>query len=960
MKIRVGASLIVCMLCVSMYGAAGSVFSKANFEDADIISSVYTSNIKSNVDALETTVYKYLSMDANSYKSCEQTQMDICLPWMDVNIDSLLEWWVRLEYNGQTFDKQVEISIGDFSEKFLKHPEYGEILYFDIDSDPADDVEVIVGFYWSVIRYPDGTDARSLESRFRVRQMPDGGIEDEDGELEVWSDLRVNYALINTPGKSKSLPHDLSDFRDVTNEDYQPGFFLKQFIEKLENRKVNERFTMLGNIFKKILSNFVEGIEDATSNNANAAPLTSDDDYISIGSGYRSPEGQKIPLLVEKRFSFAKSLSWSWKDGNLFNPTVFQHKMDPGGTDPIELLYGFQAYDGTSDKVQYDIAFSVEFDPAVYLITKFVPTDGLVYYYFDQKSYSGETKVTFSADILKGSGEDVPSLSLTFDRIDNNLARSGRWLMFDLDLINGDLLGGGFHYKASHKHSVAIEVNAFGFEEKVKMDGLPTSIDFGWDVDLDLNIVGWNNIVFGGGIELDMNGIIDGLTIYYPKSESSDTEESDVTFIEINDIPSIDLDARASLDANIIGLLTVKPSITMNLDMSSSPGEINVYYPKPDPNNDPDSVFINIPDGSIPSKVELGAEAIVNVDIENLLNPSNYVYGRIWHDCDKNMDEICVYLPNFAYDLDENVIPLFKVTDIPADASAEGKLNWGTLSGHALATRGYIGGFDPIEVNLEYGGFEIYNKLEIREGYISTSFKIAENGYFNFDTSNKILGNTLRVSSSGEDISLKRLELVVDEVSADNLQADWDIDTSGEQPKINNLDFNGFIDTIKGLHFNLNLEGKSSSLDFDWVTGQAGYVELDFHQDDPIRLDFNLDDQAEGVDFHGHVELTNNPHFDLIWDWKQGDSYDDPGYFKINENTNEEIIEEMYLYFTYQDMWGAETSLSNAGVYVCIEWYWYNLLLYIWPVIDVYGDVDLNLLLNGEWYYNVEDWINPP
>jgi len=68
----------------------------------------------------------------------------------------------------------------------------------------------------------------------------------------------------------------------------------------------------------------------------------------------------------------------------------------------------------------------------------------------------------------------------------------------------------------------------------------------------------------------------------------------------------------------------------------------------------------------------------------------------------------------------------------------------------------------------------------------------------------------------------------------------------------------------------------------------------------------------------------------------------------------------MNLYFTYQDIWGAEASLSNAGIYVCVEWYRYNLLLYIWPVIDVYGDADLNLLLNGEWYYNVEDWINPP
>jgi len=125
MKRRVGAILIVCMLCVSISGAVGSVFSKPNFEDAGVISSVYTANMKSSVDALETTVNKYLNMDANNYKPCEQTQRTIALPWMNFNGDSLIEWWVRLEYNGQTFDKKVDISIGDFSEKFLKHPEYG-------------------------------------------------------------------------------------------------------------------------------------------------------------------------------------------------------------------------------------------------------------------------------------------------------------------------------------------------------------------------------------------------------------------------------------------------------------------------------------------------------------------------------------------------------------------------------------------------------------------------------------------------------------------------------------------------------------------------------------------------------------------------------------------------------------------------------------------------------------------
>ncbi len=192
--------------------------------------------------------------------------------------------------------------------------------------------------------------------------------------------------------------------------------------------------------------------------------------------------------------------------------------------------------------------------------------------------------------------------------------------MFDLDIINSDLLGGGFHYRASHKHNIGIEINALGFEEKVKMNGIPTSIDFGWDVDLNFVVAGPNmiDVVFGGDIELNMNSDIDELTIFYPKSNPSD---EDVTFIEISDIPSIDLEARASLYANRIGLLTVRPGVAVNLDMSSNLGEISIYYPKTDPNSDPDSVFINIPKDSIPSSVELGAETIVNVDLENILNP---------------------------------------------------------------------------------------------------------------------------------------------------------------------------------------------------------------------------------------------------------------------------------------------------------------------------------------------------
>ena len=89
MKVRVGVILIVFMLCVSMFGAVGSVFSKPSFEGTGAISSVYISNMKSSIDTLETTVNKYLNMDANNYEPCERTQSTIALPWMNLN-NSLL------------------------------------------------------------------------------------------------------------------------------------------------------------------------------------------------------------------------------------------------------------------------------------------------------------------------------------------------------------------------------------------------------------------------------------------------------------------------------------------------------------------------------------------------------------------------------------------------------------------------------------------------------------------------------------------------------------------------------------------------------------------------------------------------------------------------------------------------------------------------------------------------------
>ncbi|MGC9385092.1 MAG: hypothetical protein ACP5D6_10875, partial [Kosmotogaceae bacterium] len=166
--------IAICMLCISMSGA-GAINKENNVKNI----SISEKDIEIDNDLAE-TFSKYLPK--------QQPKKDIDLPWIKSNT-GLLEWWVRLEYNGEAFQEQVPVNINDFQEKFLKHPEYGEHIFFDVDDDPEDDIEVIVGFYWSIIKDADGNDVKSLEKRFRVRQLETGDyVDDPNGELEVWSE----------------------------------------------------------------------------------------------------------------------------------------------------------------------------------------------------------------------------------------------------------------------------------------------------------------------------------------------------------------------------------------------------------------------------------------------------------------------------------------------------------------------------------------------------------------------------------------------------------------------------------------------------------------------------------------------------------------------------------------------------------------------------------------------------
>ena len=159
--------------------------------------------------------------------------------------------------------------------------------------------------------------------------------------------------------------------------------------------------TNIGNsLFQQVLENTRTNPSYTTYQNqptSASKTLVADDDYFAVGVGYRTAPGDRIPQYVEKRFAFAKD--------NIFSPAIFQQimKTEPSGVDPLELLYGFQAYNGRTKTLKYDIAFSVQFSPFVTLTTQFIPLGGYIYYHFDTDSqHDSQTKITYSSDIHVG------------------------------------------------------------------------------------------------------------------------------------------------------------------------------------------------------------------------------------------------------------------------------------------------------------------------------------------------------------------------------------------------------------------------------------------------------------------------------------------------------------------------------------------------------------------------------
>jgi hypothetical protein len=933
--------ILIWMLCIGMSGIATSLAISPKSKETKVSSGIFQAVEKTSSSAMENlkkSVYKYLNMDENIYGSQEHVQSSINMPWI-CPTSNIFEWWVRLKYNGETFEKQLDVSINDFQQKFLKHPYYCEDVFFNVDNDPEDDIKVSFGFYWeTILNIKTNVEHKSLEDMVRVRQINNGPSDIYAG-LEVWSEIHVNWGLVgesSVDGYISSQSYQVPGSQQMIPQSIKSCSLFTQFMEQIIGQRTNIGFGPLQNPMGGTLVN-------SRRNNVqsqpvqNPEPLPADNDYFAVGVGYRTAPGDRIPQYVEKRFAFAKE--------NLFSPTIFQQvmKTEPSGVDPLELLYGFQAYNGTTNTLKYDVAFSVGFSPFVTLTTQFIPLGGYIYYNFDTGSeYNNEIKITYSSDIHVGGGDGV-SLSLVFNKIDNNMAHAGKWMSFALRKDPH-----GFDYEASGIFNVALIVDSPWFSQKVKINGLPKTVSYEWKIFDDFEVTFVQGELFyvnvRGYADVTMSSPINEIIVYYPKLK--DPNEPDVAFLKVNNIPSSRrLEASATLDIQNGSMLRIDANGYVDLTKSGSLGDITVYYPKADP-EDPDVVLMKVPAGSINSQ-RVSAEATLYVDLDNFNNTNNYVYGKIQRQADSNFNEMDFYLPNVA-------TPIVQITDIPANAYATGTFWWNQLKGFGRADRSSASqNPDPVHFNLEFDTLTLSDVFSIGDGHVQTDFKIAEDGYFKFDTSHDILGNEFSVGNSATGNSFA---IGASTVSAQNFEAAWGLDTSGPQIEVDTLALTGTLNALNDFDVAIALDGENVDFTGDWSIGETGGFSIDLQQNADVRIDLiNLDNASGLFDLDGYVILSSNLHYDMSWKWKQGESLEDPGYFKINEGTNEPNLKEIGLYFTYkdgsgQDKWGVDATLTNFALYICVEWYYQN-GFHIWPVIEVSGQLDLDLLLNYNWYH---------
>lgn len=918
--------LIASMLCLSMPSIVSERISN-DLEDDIVIVEQSTDTL----EVLTNTVTKYLNMDEDLYEP-ELNDETYCPSQPLLGGNEIFGLWINIVYNGKSFQQRVPINPQTIKGK-LTDPKYRTPISFDVDGDSEIDLETGFGFF----RYgideimADGTTKNhpAWATAFDFMQIGEG-LDDQLGDLVVWQEFHINLDILTSRTRDRS---ESTIFLKIL-ERFKPGFFLRELLERLVER--GSHFALLQNLLNRLKGLFADEEQKDENEEYRIGALGADKDYLVTRIGWRSPAGEKIPIRYEKKFAVGKK--------NIFRPIIFQKEMNPYDVISIasnDVMFGFQVFREGMSSPTYDVNFSVNFDPAVYTVAQFIPREGKVTYYYHDVGPGNPLDITFSSNILKGGDQEEEkegtlSLTLHIDSPDA-VAGEGKWMSFEPEiLLDGSPLGGKLIYAASHKFKVGIIANSPRFEEKVEFNGIPKSVVFKWGVDVEITVVKDEIVQAGveGFVGLDMSSDFDDITIYYPKS---DPETPDVTCFQVCDIPSSrELRAGASLSLDNGSLVKLDIGGFVSHDMSSSLGDITLFWPKADP-YDPDMPMVHVPGGSFSNHGKISAEATLNIDLDDFKNPENYIYGKVARESNSNFGEIGFYLPNVE-------IPIVKVSDVPANAYAKGKFLWNKLEGHGRAERTSSGAPDPIQFYLEFDTLTLSNVLEIGDGHIQTDFHINKNGFFNLDTSSDVLGTTFKVRNSDTDNSL---EINVDTVSAEDFRSAWAIDNSGEELVIDDLELSGGLKVFENFGIDLCLDGKDIDFTGTWDAGDEGGFEIDFYQEEPTTIDIDLSNVSENFDLYGSVTVSDQIHFDLSWKWGEA------GHFYINDNTNDANIKSIELYATYQDQFGIDVKIADVSLYFHIDWikdpdwwrpYWY--LEY-----NVGGEIDhIDLLWYGTWY----------
>lgn len=922
--------IVVLLLCVSMSNSFASVniFSNSGEINNNLnqVGELKQSG-KTTMNIIKDIVEDYLNMDESLYKSVKKTQQYPTQPLLGGN--EIFGLWINIIYKGQSFQKQVSITPQMIRGK-LTDPKYRTPIRFDLDGDMIPEIETGFGFFKYGIDeiMPDGSSKNhpAWATAFDFMQIGEC-LDDQMAELEVWQEFHVNLDILVSKSKDVS-PNFVSIIR----------ILLEKFSQKLSN------FALLNNFVNRILSK--TKIESTEPEN-NYGSLEADKDYIVTRVGYRSPAGQKIPMRFEKNFAISKS--------NIFKPAIFQHEMDPNdiiGTASNDVMFGFQAFKkGMIDPV-FNIEFCVDFAPACYVVTQLIPASGKTLFYYHSAS-SEPTEITFTSNLLKGGStaeqeNSTFSFTLSLDSVPNELVGPGKYMAFDLNMIGDENpIGGNFIYFASHQFNVGIKLSSPWFEQGIKLKKIPTSAEFKWDFDIDVNIV-QNELLHidtVGFASLTMNSDLDEIKILYPKFNPN---KKDVTWISVKDIPSSrKIEAGASLEINNGSMLQIDALGYVQHDLSSSIGDITLFYPKPDPDTDPDMVFFKIPSGSFANhgRTSVQGRIYVDPDPDNFfVNPDNYFYAKAERTASSDFGEANFYLPNVE-------VPLLKIYNIPGSAYGLGKFWWNQLKGELHAERTSSSGQkDPIKLSLSFDDLIISNSLSIGNGFIDMKGKIAENGYFKFDTADDLLDNAFQISNLASGTSLS---ITAGSIAADDFSADWDLDTSGPQLKVEDLDLSGSLSLFENFNINIALTGKNAHFTGNWAVGESGDFQIDFYQAEPTQINFNLNEKIENFKFFGYVIVSQHIHFDVGWRWVQGASSTDYGFFTINDNTNTANILAIQINATYKERFGVDIKILDASLYFKLKWYkepgqW---LPHAWLEYYVGGTIDhVYLLWEYQWY----------